>query len=159
MISTITITIDHARLPEELANQIRVDMTAGKLDRVGGSGNRAWSLLQQAVGYQLPHEPCVTISHTTVWCAGWNRPGYATETPAQQFDSWEDAVAYLIDELEKEREKVKAEQTSEVKRHNVRMDYDNAIRRFNQLIEHPDAVDKPTWVQCGSYTWWVAEEQ
>ena len=35
------------------------------------------------------------------WVAGWNMPGYLPETEPESFDTWEDAHAYIVGELER----------------------------------------------------------
>ncbi len=35
------------------------------------------------------------------WVAGWNMPGYLPETDPVSFDTWEEAHAYIVGELER----------------------------------------------------------
>lgn len=159
MISTITITINHGDLPTSIEKELRPLLTAETLaDPTSEAYRNLWGKLHTAAVGSY-HAVSATVAHTKGWMAGRNRPGYPNVQAPELFMSWQDAMAYLSDELAVERHIAIAEQSSEASRHNARMDYDNAIRRFNQLIDHPDAVGKPTWVQCGSFVWWVAEEQ
>jgi len=114
-----------------------------------------------------PGEATLTIVRKPGWVAGWNIPGYMPDEEPRTFDTREEAVAHLDDELERalqdrlELHEATVEPT-EHDRHARWLDRRDVIKNtYNRALDALRGASSsgPFWVQCGNHVWWVAEEQ
>jgi hypothetical protein len=163
MITTITITLDHALLDVDLSQRLRRMLTLENLlDR---DKEMPWHLLREAV--QSEGSGCIELENTQGWVAGWNIPGCLPDEVPQLFAEFEDACDYLAEELERGRDDRCAREPSmsqeELRKlRQMEQEYDEAAAqvrgKMNDAIAQPDEAN-PFWLALRQHVWWVAREQ
>lgn len=79
-----------------------------------------------------------------MWTAGWNQPGYLPSTDVAEFDDFDDAKRYIIDEMLRHADEVDDEDTAE--------DLTNDAEDINLESAHPFVYGP-----YDGYIYWVDE--
>lgn len=163
MITTITITLDHALLDVDLSQRLRRMLSVDAL--IDRHHETPWQVLREAV--QSEGSGCITTENTQGWVAGWNIPGCLPDDVPQLFAKFEDACEYLAEELERGRDdrcerNFSMSQEELCKLRQLEQEYDEAAAqvrgKMNDAIAQPDEAN-PFWLALRQHVWWVAREQ
>lgn len=95
------------------------------------------------------------------YVAGWNMPGYMPEMEGSEFDSFDDAKQFIIDEL-KSLEELAGEDAD-----NAREEGDNAgadsleetATEYCHAAEDVNMWSSPNTIQAGAYAFWIADNE
>lgn len=86
------------------------------------------------------------------WVAGWNIPGFLPDEEAAYFPTFEEAAAYIVDELERADEDLGEEQGTSGQ-------YQAAIETLNAMRGSFEAAYQTNqshfYARVGAYVWWI----
>lgn len=83
-----------------------------------------------------------------MFIAGFNQPGYLPESEAQEFDDRDEAMAYLVDEYERNLENDDEFSDAEI---------DEAVEKFKEHVSENAEVTF-SYLGIDDYAYWLVEE-